>query len=138
MHSRDNRDITWTLNSTPQPLQPHDVISQKYTRISTMWTDQEKSCHTVNKMPLTKSRLDCRLLLSPATTDYSRLLQIIKDPSCWFSQSAYIQNALDSNHFPLFVFLGLVIGCGKKSQISQDFQRQIHGKICPIRGNFQS
>ena len=89
MHSRDNRDITWTLNSTPQPLQPHDVSSQKYTGISTMWTDQEKSCHTVNKVPLTKSGLDCRLLLSPATTDYSRLLKIIKDPSCWFSQSAY-------------------------------------------------
>ena len=41
-----------------------------------MWTDQEKSCHTVNKVPLTKSRLDCGLLLSPATTDYSRLLKI--------------------------------------------------------------
>ena len=50
-----------------------------------MWTDREKSCYTFNKVPLTKSRLYCRLILSPATTDYSR----IKDPTCWFSQSEY-------------------------------------------------
>ena len=40
---------------------------------------------TPNKVPPTKSRLDCGLLLSPATTDYSR----IKDLTRWFSQSAY-------------------------------------------------
>ena len=71
-----------------------------------MWTDQEKSCYTVNQVPLTKSRLECGLPLSPTTTDYSRLLKI---------QLAGFLNALDSNHFPLFVFLGLLIGRRKKT-----------------------
>ena len=90
-----------------------------------MWTYQEKSCYTVNKVPLTKSRLDWGLLLSPATTDYSRSLKI----QLAGFLNLHIQNALDSNHFPLFRILGLQIGRGKKSQILQDFQRQIHGKI---------
>ena len=90
-----------------------------------MWTYQEKFCYTVNKVPLTKSRLNCELLLSPATTDYSRSLKI----QLAGFLNLHIQNGLDSNHFPLFRILGLQIGRGKKSQISQDFQRQIHGKI---------
>ena len=56
-------------------------------------------------MPLTKSRLDCGFLLSLATTDYSRLLKI---------QLAGFLDALDSNHFPPFVFLGLLIGRREK------------------------
>ena len=85
-------EFTWlpwhhmTLNSTLGPLRPHTMhISQRNTGISTMWTDWEKSCYTFSKVPLTKSRLGCGLLLSPGTTDYSR----IKEPTCWFSQSAY-------------------------------------------------
>ena len=31
-----------------------------------MWRDREKSRYTINKVPLTKSRLGCGLLLSPA------------------------------------------------------------------------
>ena len=108
-------------------------ISQNNTGISTMWTYQEKSCYTVNKVPLTKSRLNCELLLSPATTDYSRSLKI----QLAGFLNLHIQNALDSNHFPLFRILGLQIGRGKKIQISQDFQRQIHGKIGWLCGNFQ-
>ena len=109
-------------------------ISQNNTGISTMWTYQEKSCYTVNKVPLTKSRLDWGLLLSPATTDYSRLLKI----QLVGFLNLHIQHALDSNDFPLFGILGLLIGRGKKSQISQDFQRQIHRKIGWLRRNFQS
>ena len=75
-----------------------------------MWTYQEKSCYTVNKVPLTKSRLDWGLLLSPATTDYSRSLKI----QLAGFLNLHIQNALDSNHFPLFRILGLQIGRGKK------------------------
>ena len=128
VHSRQKRDITWTLNSTPWPLRPHyDCILVRATRGSQQCGHnyQEKSCYTVNKVPLTKSRLDWGLLLSPATTDYSRLLKI----QLVGFLNLHIQNALDSNHFPLFQILGLQIGRGKKSQTSQDFQRQIHGKI---------
>ena len=75
-----------------------------------MWTYQEKSCYTVNKVPLTKSRLDWELLLSPATTDYSRSLKI----QLAGFLNLHIQNALDSNHFPLFRILGLQKGRGKK------------------------
>ena len=77
-----------------------------------MWTDKEKSSYTVNKVPLTKSSLDCGLLLSPATTDYLRLLKIIKDPTCWFSQSAY------TKCFRLQSFLGLLIGRGEKTNFA--------------------
>ena len=39
--------------------------------------------------------------------------------------------------FPPFeVSTGLLIGRGKKSQISQDIKRQIRGKIGRFRGNF--
>ena len=64
VHSLDYHDIRWTLNTTPGPSQPRTMhISQTNTR---MWTDREKSDHAVNKMPLTKSRLGCGLLLSPS------------------------------------------------------------------------
>ena len=33
-------------------------------------------------------------------------------------------------------FTGLLVGRGKKSQISRDFQGQIHGKNGRFRGNF--
>ena len=35
------------------------------------------------------------------------------------------------------LFSGLLVGCGKKSQISQDFQRQIHGKLADFMGILQ-
>ena len=64
VHSLDYHDIKWTLNSTPGPSQPRIMhVSQKNTG---KWTDREKSDHAVIKMLLTKSRLGCGLLLSPA------------------------------------------------------------------------
>ena len=108
-------------------------ISQNNTGISTMWTYQEKSCYTVNKVPLTKSRLDWGLLLSPATTDYSRSLKI----QLAGFLNLHIQNALDSNHFPLFVFLGLLIGRGEKKSNFAGFSETDSRKIGWFRGNFQ-
>ena len=68
MCSRDYPDITRTLNSTPGPSRPHIMhISRKNTGTSRMCIDREKSHYTVDKVPLTKSRLGWGLFLSSAT-----------------------------------------------------------------------
>ena len=109
-------------------------ISQNNTGISTMWTYQEKSCYTVNKVPLTKSRLNCELLLSPATTDYSRSLKI----QLAGFLNLHIQNALDSNHFPLFWILGLQIGRGKKVKFRRIFRDRFTEKSADFAGIFRA
>lgn len=100
--------------------------------------DQEKSCYTVNKVPPTKSRLDCGLLLSPTTTDYSRLLKIIKDPTCWFLNLHIHIHALDSNHFLLFIFLGLLIGRGKKNKFRRISRDRFTEKSADFVGIFRA
>ena len=53
---------------TPGPPRPHAMhINPKNLGISRMWTDWGKSHYTFSKVHLTKSRLGCGLLLSPAT-----------------------------------------------------------------------
>ena len=100
-------------DSTPGPSRPHTMyVSWKNTGIPRMWTDQEKSRYTTNKVLLTKSRLGCRLLLSPAISIihwFCRIFSLV-----WWFKELYRAWHCEEPRWIVFlekVYFGYVLLC---------------------------